>query len=348
MPIHTSPNHWVLETRHTAYAFGLSAAGLLAHHYWGARLPRLEDYPIPAEPQGYASTDGPHHFIPEEYPADAGVKYIDPCLKVVFADGVRDAVLRYVDFSVRDDSAPELAIRLQDVYYPLSVTLHYRIHPDYDLIERWVTLENLGSDPIHIQRAFSAKWTLPPGDDYFFTHMVGRHADEFNLVREPLTPGLKTIESRRIIPSHRAAHGLPLTATQTKTRATYGLARWPGAATFASAPKSPNLPPRASAWGLTTGTLAGGCNRASRWSPCLRCAATPGMGSARPAASFTTMSATNSYRMARPRTKFSTTRGKPPCSTWTKPRSLPWQTLPRAWAWNCSSWMMAGFQPQLG
>ena len=31
MPIHTSTNYWVLETRHTAYAFGLNNAKLLTH-----------------------------------------------------------------------------------------------------------------------------------------------------------------------------------------------------------------------------------------------------------------------------------------------------------------------------
>ncbi|MCX6068742.1 MAG: hypothetical protein NT121_23830 [Chloroflexi bacterium] len=180
MPIHTSPNRWVLETQHTAYAFGLNSAGLLTHHYWGARLPRLDDYPIPADPAGFASTDGFGHFIPEEFPGYAGTKYIDPCLKVTFADEVRDVVLRYVDFSVKNSPQPALSIRLKDVYYPLTVTLHYRPHPDYDLIERWVTLENLGSEPIHVERIFSAKWTLPPGDDYSLTHMVGRHVDEFN------------------------------------------------------------------------------------------------------------------------------------------------------------------------
>ncbi len=204
MPIHSSPTGWVLETRHTAYAFGLNSAGLLTHHYWGVRLPRLNDYPAPADPSGFASTDGFNHFVPEEFPGYAGTKYIDPCLKVTFADAVRDVVLGYVDFSVIDAAAPELAIRLKDVYYPLQVTLHYRVHEAYDLIERWVTLENLGSQPIQVERVFSAKWTLPPGDNYFITHHYGRHNNEFNLQREALTQGLKNYDSRRIIPSHRS------------------------------------------------------------------------------------------------------------------------------------------------
>ena len=205
MPIHTSPNYWILETRRSAYAFGLNKASLLSHCYWGKRLPFVKDYPAPFEPTHWASTDGYDHFIPEEYPGYAGVKYIDPALKVTFPDGVRDVVLTFVDFITTASPQPTLALRFKDSVYPLQVTLHYRIHEEYDLIERWVTLENLGTDAIHVERVFSAKWTMPPGDDYSLSHLYGRHVGEFQMQREALTPGLKVIESRRLIPSHRAA-----------------------------------------------------------------------------------------------------------------------------------------------
>ena len=204
MPIHTSTNYWVLETRHTAYSFGLNNAKLLTHCYWGTRLPFIQDYPAPFNPVHWASTDGFDHFVPEEYPGYAGTKYTDPCLKITFADEVRDVVLEYQDFEISASPMPTLALRLKDSFYPLQLTLYYRIHEEYDLIERWVTFENLGDQPMLIERAFSAKWTLPPGDGYSLTHMYGRHVGEFNLQREELTPGLKVIESRRIIPSHRA------------------------------------------------------------------------------------------------------------------------------------------------
>lgn len=50
MPIQASSIQWVLETDHTAYVFGLNQAGLLTHRYWGPRLPRITDYPRPADP----------------------------------------------------------------------------------------------------------------------------------------------------------------------------------------------------------------------------------------------------------------------------------------------------------
>lgn len=204
MPIHTFQTSWILETPNSAYAFGLNKSGYMTHSYWGARLPYPADYPESVNPL-YWAADGAAHFVPEEFPACAGTKYIDPCLKLHFADGVRDTVLEYVDFTVEDGADPQLNIRMKDVYYPLQVTLHYRAHGDYDLFERWVTLENLGDTPITIERVFSAKLTLPQGDDYFFTHLVGRHLDEFRMKREPLTAGIKSIESRRMITSHHAS-----------------------------------------------------------------------------------------------------------------------------------------------
>jgi len=40
-----------------------------------------------------------------------------------------------------------------------------------------------------IERAYSAKWTLPHGDDYSFSHTYGRHINEYNIKPEALTPG---------------------------------------------------------------------------------------------------------------------------------------------------------------
>ena len=230
MPIYSSPIGWVLETRTTGYAFGINKAGLLTHRYWGARLPFADDYPAPFDPTHWSSPDGLHHFVPEEYPGYAGTKYIDPALKVTFADNVRDVVLEYQDFTIDSSSQPTLALRLRDSYYPLQVTLHYRVYEEYDLIERWVTLENLGDKPMTIERVHSAKWTLPHGDNYSLTHMYGRHIDEFHLKREPLTPGLKVIESRRIIPSHRASpwFAVDRNASEDQGEVWFGTLAWSG------------------------------------------------------------------------------------------------------------------------
>jgi alpha-galactosidase len=201
MPITATESGWVLETRSNGYAFGFNPEGRLIHTYWGARLPQIGDYPTPFSSAGWASFSGPAQLEPEEYPGYGGTNYIDPCLKVTFADGVRDLLLQF-DSAQIDDSAKELRVHLRDAAYPLRVTLHYRIHADYDLIERWVTATNEGDTPIAIERIWSAQWHLPLGEEYRLTHLSGRWLDEMHLRRETLLPGIKVLESRRLTTSH--------------------------------------------------------------------------------------------------------------------------------------------------
>jgi alpha-galactosidase len=202
MPINATDQGWVLETNTTGYALGLNAAGLLTHRYWGARLPQPDDYPRAANPRAWASFNNPAHLTPEEYPGYEDMKFTDPCIKVTFADGVRDVVLRFESAELGDQASPELRINLRDTGYPLRVSLHYRVHEAHDLIERWVTATNAGDAPITIERIWSAQWHLPHGGDYRMTYTHGRWLDEMHLRREPLTPGRKVIESRRITTSH--------------------------------------------------------------------------------------------------------------------------------------------------
>ncbi len=202
MAIHSSETGWVLETQSTAYAFGLNEAGLLTHRYWGARLPRPADYPPAPNPGPWASFNNPEQLTPEEFPAYAGMKFIEPCLKVTFADGVRDVVLRFDSAEVVEDNPPRLDLHLRDAHYPLQVTLQYRAYEAFDLIERWVTLTNEGQAPMTVERVFSAQWHLPPGEHYRLTHLTGRWLDEMHIRREPLVQGVKVLESRRLTTSH--------------------------------------------------------------------------------------------------------------------------------------------------
>ena len=136
MPVLVRENDWVLETAHTAYAFGVTPRGLLVHTYWGARLTGAEDYPAPADMASWASFSGTNHSMQEEYPAYAGTKYTEPCLKTTFADGVRDTVLVFGSAEVTTGARPEVRVTLHDAYYPLEILVCYRVHEQHDLIER--------------------------------------------------------------------------------------------------------------------------------------------------------------------------------------------------------------------
>lgn len=202
MPIYASDGGWVLETRATGYALGLNRAGLLAHRYWGPRLAGPDDYPPAPDSPGWASFNNPAQLTPEEFPGYEDMKFVEPCILAAFADGVRGTRLRFEAAELHDGAIPELHIHLRDAAYPLRVTLHYRVHADYDLIERRVTAENLGNAPITLERLWSAQWHVPLGERYRLSHLCGRWFEEFQLRREPLSEGVKVLESRRITTSH--------------------------------------------------------------------------------------------------------------------------------------------------
>lgn len=226
--IYQENQFWVLETDQMAYALGVNQAGYLVNTYWGLKLPTPADYPRPAESEGYASFNGPGQLLPEEYPAYGGAKYIEPCLKATFADGVRDVIWQ---FQQANTTATELNLTLQDTHYPLQLTLHYRLHPTYHLLERWATVTNLGETPIQLERIWSAQWHLPPAGSYHWRHLTGRWLDEWHVVDEPLTAGVKMVESRRLTTSHHHHPSFMVhrgRATETEGEVWFGSLAWSG------------------------------------------------------------------------------------------------------------------------
>ncbi|MBA3947712.1 MAG: alpha-galactosidase [Herpetosiphonaceae bacterium] len=231
MPIEVNEQGWVLTTHRTAYAFGINQAGLLTHRYWGVRLPRLDDYPVAPSYAEKVSFYEPLTLTPEEYPPYGGARFVDPCLKVSFADGVRDVVLRFESFDVREGDVPELLIHLRDTFYPFRVTLHYRVHAAYDLVERLVTVQNDGDTPITLERIWSAQWHLPAHENYRLMHVTGRWYDEMYLRREPLVQGIKVLESRRLTTSHHHNPWFAVddgSARESSGAVYFGLLAWSG------------------------------------------------------------------------------------------------------------------------
>jgi alpha-galactosidase len=228
MPIRTFANHWILETDRTAYAVGLDADGRLVNTYWGERLPRPDDYPLANLTQGWASFNDAGQLAREEYPAETGLKYTEPCFKAHYADGVRDTVWRFEKY---EQDAAELRVHLHDAQQPLRLVLHYRLREQYDLLERWVDVINEGDAPLTLRRVLSAQWHLPRWHDYRLTHLYGRWADEFKLCRESLMPGVKVLESRRLTTSHQANPWFAVdagTADEDRGEVWFGALAWSG------------------------------------------------------------------------------------------------------------------------
>src|SRR6185369_11385934 len=138
--------------------------------------------------------------IDEEYPGWGGLNFVQPALKLTFADGTRDLVLKY--HAQRPISDHELVITLKDEAYPLYVHLGYRVVAEVDLIVRWAEIENRCPASVQLESVQSAVWHLPHNRRYRLSSLAGRWGNEFQLKQTLLQPGTLGLESRRGVTSH--------------------------------------------------------------------------------------------------------------------------------------------------
>jgi alpha-galactosidase len=186
-----------LATPSTTYALRLVEDGV-QHVYWGPRLAAAGAAAIPVRARLR------EEIVGDELPGEGGERFGVASVRVVFGDGTRAVEWRHAGHAV---DGGELSIRLADRHHPLELTLHYRVHPDADVVERWAVLRHSGSEgaePITVERFDAASWTLPPRPDYRLSHVVGAWSAEFRVSRVPAPHGETTITSRRGTSRHQS------------------------------------------------------------------------------------------------------------------------------------------------
>ena len=182
------------------YAFGVSSRGELEPLYWGGRL-AATDSVGKAEPKPeWASFDSSYTTTPQEFAGWGNGLFVEPALKVSFADGNRELVLHYVSHTAL---ANGFDVVMRDVSRPIFVTLHYTIDPATGILARSATIENRGATAVTVEQAAAATWTLP-ASHYTLSYLTGRWAGEWTLNQEPVLAGARVIESRRGSTGHQA------------------------------------------------------------------------------------------------------------------------------------------------
>ena len=153
-----------------SYAFGVNSRGELQQLYWGGRLAASDHMPQ-AEPMStWASFDSSYTNTPQEYAGWGTGLFVEPALKITFADGNRDLVLHYDNHTVTSNGVD---VVLKDIKRNILVTLHYSIDPDSGILARYATIENREALPITIEQAAAAAWALPPAH-YTLNYLTGR------------------------------------------------------------------------------------------------------------------------------------------------------------------------------
>ena len=222
---------FLIRTAHSSYAFGLASSSSLVNLHWGGKLKNINDVPDPGDTHYFHFPHGFTHgkYGRYEYPAAAQGFFLEPCLKVEKPDQLVNLKVAYDSHKI-DGSRLEVVLKAAD--YPLYVTLHYKSHPTFDLIDRWVEIENKGTEKVVIENIQSAVWYVPHTQKYRLTHIAGNWGAEWMVRREFLDQGEKVLESRNGIGGH---HHVPFFALDQDGLATekggtvwFGTLQWSG------------------------------------------------------------------------------------------------------------------------
>ena len=183
---------FVFDCKSTHYVIGADDFGNVHLIHWGKKCP-VGDYCVPEcgdEESNNRWLDG----LRTEYTPFGSTMYRECAVKADYSDGCREIDLKYSGFKSEGNT---LSIMLEDSYYPLSITLNYKMFEGYDIIERSVTVKNTGSDEIIFEKIMSAELSLPSVKPYHIMNTNGNWGKECSPVDTVLSGGSLVFESRQ-------------------------------------------------------------------------------------------------------------------------------------------------------
>lgn len=188
---------FILETKNTHYVFGIDDLGYNRHIHWGKKC-KPEDYDMLVE-----GDENSNHSYLDWYKQELTVfgltVYRDCTVKAQFSDGCRELELEYTGYNADDN---KLTVCFKDKYYPIEICLNYQVFDDSDIIKKYISIKNTGTDDIVFDRLFSAEFTLPSNKPYTFKNTNGAWGGEFIECSTTLEGGYAVWESRRGASNH--------------------------------------------------------------------------------------------------------------------------------------------------
>ncbi|HRU38608.1 MAG TPA: alpha-galactosidase, partial [Candidatus Goldiibacteriota bacterium] len=172
------------------------------HAYYGKRLTAKKLAAI-GEPKfrwiGYHGSDNKQANFQPEFSFFDGYNIFENVVKASFSDGVRSLDLVYSGHKAYKDT---LEVVLKDRKYRFSAVLKYRIHYNYNMLEKSVIYRNDGKKiAVKLEDYNSGSITLPAGN-YNLATFYGGWIKEMTMSFGPLKAEKKIIESRTGQSSH--------------------------------------------------------------------------------------------------------------------------------------------------
>ena len=184
-----------VETKDMSMIFSVKQNEKVTFEYWGSRIKENTAF-FNRGSKGQPDTQ--QNAAPQIYPAYGGRHYLNPALRVTHEDGVLTTELVFVSSENKqmDENRTETVIKLKDKIYPLFVDVHFIAYKAENIISQYVTVSHSEKKPVVLANIASSYIPLH-AEGYYLTHFYGTWANEMQMKEEKLTPGTKTIESRK-------------------------------------------------------------------------------------------------------------------------------------------------------
>lgn len=181
----------ILETKSTTLRLDV-ADGKVIVPYFGEKLADSADAP------------GSSFFYPSHWDSMTGPHAI----AITQPDGQLALDPEYVSHTISDvEKGKLLKIVMKDKRYPVGMTFCVLAHPESNVFEQWVEIENQGKDAVTIEKAASASMEVK-ADRYFVTSFKGSWGRESTMQEQELEQG-STIVMRSGSTPKGAAAGSP-------------------------------------------------------------------------------------------------------------------------------------------
>ena len=210
---------FVINTKHTTYAFEVVLDRYLYHTYYGKRTRELPEPTYPYRsfapyPAGYNESKSPD-LIPQECSFYGSGDFRPNALRLS-ADGTGVCDFTYHSYRIfrgrkefdglpaarADEKTQTLEVTLLDEVSGCHLKLYYTVFPDEDVISRYMVIENKGEGQVKIDRCMPLMLDSRRCN-FDMISLWGFHNREINFQRAPLHHGTQSVYSKRGTTSHQ-------------------------------------------------------------------------------------------------------------------------------------------------
>ncbi|MBV8254658.1 MAG: alpha-galactosidase [Chitinophaga sp.] len=173
-----------ISTAHTNLVYTTNQQGRLIQKYLGEKL----------QPE---NADTLNKSSQEAYVTAGMESLLEPAIRIVHNDGNPSLELKYVSHQVskKDNNITATDIVLKDPVYPVNVILHFESYYNEDVIKAWSEIKHSEKQAVRLTD-YSSSMLHFNADKYYLTQFHGDWASEVKMEEQPLTAGMKILDSK--------------------------------------------------------------------------------------------------------------------------------------------------------